>query len=146
MGLTESGDVYVRPGLVLPAAELGWRFSRSGGPGGQHVNKTASRVELRWNPDTSEALSEATRERLMARLASRLDADGSLRIVSAEHRSQHRNRAAAASRLSELLVDALRPRKRRVPTRPSRASKRRRLDAKRRRGETKRQRKPPRDW
>jgi ribosome-associated protein len=146
MGLTESGDIHVRPGLHLPASELSWRFTRSGGPGGQHVNKTASRVELSWNPATSATLSDSTRELLLRRLATRLDADGSLRIVASDHRSQHRNRGEAAARLSTLLADALRPRKRRVPTRPTHSSKRRRLDAKRRRGETKQRRRPPQDW
>ncbi len=145
-GLTGDGDLRVNQDLLVPASELEWRFSRAGGPGGQHVNKTASRAELVWNVKASAVPTERQRSILCDRLASRLDADGSLRISTAEHRSQHRNRGAAADRMAALLAAALQPRKRRRATRPTLASKRRRIDAKRRRGQKKADRRSPRDW
>src|SRR6478672_4786393 len=129
----------------IPESELEERFSRSSGPGGQSVNTTDSRVELRWDVARSSALSEAQRERVLARLATRLD-DGVLSIVASEHRSQWQNRTAARARLTALLAEALEPpAPARRPTRPSRAAKQRRVDAKRRRGELKstRRRPPP---
>ncbi len=114
-------------GLVIPAAELEERFSRSSGPGGQSVNTTDSRVELVFDAALSSALSPAQAARV-----------GTVRIVAAEHRSQHRNRAAARQRLAATLRVALTPPPPpRVPTKPSKASRRRRVEAKRRRGETK---------
>lgn len=124
-------------GLVIPDAELTERFSRAGGPGGQGVNTTDSRVELRWDVAGSAALSEGQRERLLARLDSRLS-DGALVIVASEHRAQLQNRAAARARLAMLVTDALAPPPpARRATTPSRAAKQRRLDAKHRRGELK---------
>ena len=124
-------------GLVIPDAELIERFSRAGGPGGQGVNTTDSRVELRWDLAGSAALSEAQRERLLARLESRL-VGGQLVIVASEHRAQLQNRSAARARLAQLLTDALAPPPpARRPTRPSRAAQQRRLDEKRRRGDLK---------
>lgn len=130
--------------LVIPERELEWRFSRSGGPGGQHSNKVSTRAELRWNVRESEAVSEGARAILLERLAARLDADGTLRVVDAETRSQRENRARARERMREILQAALAPRKRRRPTKPSRASKRRRLEAKRRHSEKKQRRR--KDW
>ena len=130
-------------GLVIPDPELVERFSRSSGPGGQSVNTTASRVELRWDVLASAALGEAQRVRLLDRLAPRLT-DGVVSIVSSEHRSQLQNRTAARARLRMLLIDALAPPPpARRPTRPSRAAKQRRLDAKRHRGELKSKRARP---
>jgi ribosome-associated protein len=131
-------------GLVIPDAELLERFSRSSGPGGQSVNTTDSRVELRWDVAASGALSDTQRTRLMERLGSRLD-DGALTIAASEHRSQLQNRTAARARLAMLLTDALAPPPpARRATRPSRAAKQRRVDAKRRRGELKANRSRPR--
>jgi len=138
-------DLRVTRSLTIPAAELEWRFSRSGGPGGQHVNTSATRVELRWNVLASSAPSPGQRGLILERLAGRLDADGTLRIVAAHSRSQHDNRRAAAERLLALLVEALAPRKRRRATQPSGASKRRRLEAKRKQSE-KKQRRGKIDW
>lgn len=124
-------------GLVIPAGELVERFSRSPGPGGQSVNTSDTRVELRYDVAASTALSDQQRERATARLSRRLE-DGRLVVVASEHRSQHRNRTAARERLVELLRSALAPPPpTRRPTRPTRGSQRRRLDAKRQRGETK---------
>lgn len=120
-------------GLVIPAAELGERFSRSPGPGGQSVNTTDSRVELEYDVAGSAALTDDQRSRLLAGLPSPV-----VRVVASEHRSQHRNRVAARERLAELLRGALAPPPpRRRPTKPSRGSRQRRLDAKKQRGETK---------
>jgi ribosome-associated protein len=130
-------DLPVRPGLVIPAAELDERFSTSGGPGGQHANKTATRVELRFDIAGSSALSEHQRDRLTERFG------GEVRVVVDEERSQLRNRALARERLAGRMRNALVPVRSRRPTRPTMGSKRRRLDAKRQRGETKRDRRRP---
>ena len=124
-------------GLLIPAAELVERFSRSSGPGGQSVNTADSRVELEYDVAGSSALSPTQRQRALANLASRL-VDGKLVVDASEHRSQHRNRVAARERLADLLRSALAPPPPpRRPTKPSRRARQRRLDAKRQRGETK---------
>jgi ribosome-associated protein len=138
-----SKDVVLPRGVVIPAAELEWRTSRSGGPGGQGVNTTDSRVEVRWDVGSSQALSPAQRDRVLDRLASRLTADGVLRLTGSEYRSQHRNRAAVLARFRAVVGEALEPPTPRRPTRPSRAAKQRRLESKRRRGEVKRLRRRP---
>lgn len=130
-------DLVVRPGLVIPAAELEERFSTSGGPGGQHANKTATRVELRFDIAGSAVLSEHQRDRLTERFGDEV------RVVVDEERSQLRNRALARERLAGRMRTALTPVRSRRPTRPTMGSKRRRLDAKRQRGETKRERRRP---
>lgn len=124
----------MRHGLTIPAGELLERFSRSPGPGGQSVNTTDSRVELRFDPASSSALSEPQRARLLHSLDGRL-VGGRIVIAASEHRSQFRNRAAARERLAGILREALTPPPaRRKATRPTRGSQRRRLDAKKRRG------------
>jgi ribosome-associated protein len=124
-------------GLLIPAAELTERFSRSSGPGGQGVNTTDSRVELCWDVAASPSLSGTQRDRVLRRLASRMTG-GVLVLVASEHRSQRQNRTAARARLVALLVEALAPPPpARRATRPSRAAQQRRLDAKRRRSQTK---------
>ena len=141
-----SGDVVVtRHGVVIPAAELEERFSRASGPGGQSVNTTDSRVELRWDVVNSAALDEVQRARVLDRLRHRIT-DGVLSLVASEQRSQTQNRIAARERLGQLLNDALAPPPPpRRPTRPSRAARQLRLDAKRRRGELKAGRRRPDD-
>ena len=136
-------NVRLPNGVVIPETELQMRAARSSGPGGQGVNTTDSKVELRWDLASSTAISDAQRERLQERLASRLTTDGTLILVSQEHRSQHRNREAVRARFRAIVGEALIPERRRRPTRPSKAAKRRRLEAKRRRSEIKRLRKPP---
>ena len=124
-------------GLVVPAAELVERFSRSSGPGGQSVNTTDSRVELEYDVAASTVLTDAQRRRVLHRLEGRLS-DGRVVVDASEHRSQHRNRAAARERLAAAIRSAVAPPPApRVPTKPSKASRRRRVEAKRRRGETK---------
>ncbi|MEI8411825.1 MULTISPECIES: alternative ribosome rescue aminoacyl-tRNA hydrolase ArfB [unclassified Kribbella] len=144
MVLVDSGLV-VRTGVVIPDAELEWRFSRSSGPGGQSVNTTDSRVELSFDVASTTALSDVLRARALERLESRL-VNGVLTVAASEHKSQWRNREAARTRLAALLRDAIAapPRPRR-PTRPSKNAVRRRLDDKKRRGETKRLRGRPDD-
>ena len=136
-------DLVLRPGrgmpdgLVVPDTELVERFSRASGPGGQGVNTTDSRVELRWDVAASSALSETQRARVLDRLSGRL-VDGVLTIVASEHRSQLQNRASARARLTMLLTDALAPPPpARRATRPSKAATQRRLDEKKRRGQVK---------
>ncbi|MGY0537639.1 alternative ribosome rescue aminoacyl-tRNA hydrolase ArfB [Nocardioides sp. YJ-D4] len=119
-------------GLVIPDTELVERFSRSPGPGGQSVNTTDSRVELSWDPAASSSLDERQLARLLAR------SSGPLVVVSHEQRSQHRNRVAARERLADRIRELLAPPPpTRRPTKPTRGSKERRLDAKRQRGQTK---------
>ncbi len=135
-----SRDLTVRSGVVLPAAELRWRFSRSSGPGGQSVNTTDSRVELSFDLAATAALGPVLRERALQRLGGRL-VDGVLTVAASEHRSQLRNREAAQARLVAVVADAIAPPPRqRRPTRPSRAAKERRIAQKKRRGEVKRTR------
>jgi len=130
----------VTPTVGIPRAELEYRASRAGGAGGQHVNTSSTRIELRWNPGRSVSLDEASRALIAERLASRLDGEGWLRVVSSSRRSQQQNREAAETRLTELVRGALMVRKKRRPTRPTRASKEARMAQKRKRSETKRQR------
>ncbi|MBL3686629.1 aminoacyl-tRNA hydrolase [Leucobacter zeae] len=133
----------VTPRLTIPESELGWRFSRSSGPGGQHVNTSDSRVELTWSVVRSRALTSAQRELLLARLEHRL-VDGALTVAASEQRSQLRNREAAMARLAELVAGALAPAPpKRLPTRPTRGSARRHTASKTRRSETKRLRRRP---
>jgi len=125
---------------LIPAEELRWRFSRSGGPGGQAVNTTDSRVELVFDLAATQALPPLLKERALGRLGPRLVA-GELVVVASEHRSQWRNRQAARRRLQALLEEALRPPPPpRRPTRPGRGAVERRLETKRRRASIKSQR------
>jgi ribosome-associated protein len=132
--------LQVNDALSIPRTELDVRVSRASGAGGQHVNKTSSRVEIFWNIQGSRALSEDQRARLLDRLASRLTTEGSVRIVASDMRSQSRNRNLAEERLAELVRRALIIPKKRRPTRPTKASKEARLDKKKRRSHTKRER------
>lgn len=132
----------VTPGLEIPAAELRWHFEPAGGPGGQHANRSATRAELLFDLAGSASLSEEVRARLLARLAGRAPG-GVIRVVADESRSQWRNRQAARRRLASLLEEALRVPRSRRPTRPTVASRLRRLADKRHRKETLRRRRPP---
>ncbi len=132
-------DVRVGEGLVIPDAELELRFTPSGGPGGQHANRANTRVELSWDIESSAVVSESQRRTLVAKLGPRV------RVVVDDERSQARNRELAHQRLGDRVAAALVRQKRRRPTKPSRRSQQRRLDAKRQRGDLKRQRQRPRD-
>lgn len=140
------GYLDIAPDLLLPLSELDFRATRAGGPGGQHVNTSSTRIEVWWAIGDSPTLTDEQRARLLERLATRLDGAGRLRIVASQSRSQLRNREAATERLREVVAAALAVAKSRKRTRPSRAAKAARLEAKRRRSATKRERQaPPRD-
>jgi ribosome-associated protein len=133
-------SLYVSPSLSIPRDELDVRVSRSSGAGGQHVNKTSSRVEIFWNIAGSRALDDEQRARLQEKLSSRLTREGSIRVVASDMRSQSRNRELAEERLRDLIAKSLIvPRKRRA-TKPTKAAKEARLEAKRRQSSKKRER------
>lgn len=135
-----SGDLQVTGSVVVPAAALNWRFSRSSGPGGQGVNTADSRVELSVAPLELPGLSDAQAQRLSERLGASL-VDGVLTIAASEHRQQLRNRQAARERLAAVLRAALAPPPRaRRRTKPTRGSQERRIEAKKQRGQLKKQR------
>jgi ribosome-associated protein len=120
--MPEPRGIEVNDSLVIPDSELDVRATRSSGAGGQHVNKTSSRIEISWNVRESKAISDEQRAILSERLASRISTDGSIRVVSSETRSQLRNRERAEARLAEIIRRALTIRKKRKPThRPRRA-------------------------
>lgn len=129
--------------LSIPLSELSFRFSRSSGPGGQHVNKSETRVELLFDVANSPSLTDAQRERVMRGLASRIDGAGVLHVTSQATRSQKQNRDLAIARFTRLMRKALERPKKRRPTKPSRQAKERRLRAKKRRSEIKRYRRKP---
>jgi ribosome-associated protein len=132
-----SNHLQIRPGVAVPLTEIDLRASRSSGPGGQHANVTASRVEAVFDVAASEALTDSQKARISARLGPRVTASAQ------DTRSQLRNRELALERLSQRLAHALEVRRPRTATRPTKASKRRRVDAKKRRGEVKRGRRRP---
>lgn len=140
------GDALeVTPTVRIPYAEIVLTAISGGGPGGQHVNKSATRIALQWNVRTSVALHDEQRTRVLQQLASRVDGDGAIRIVAGEYRSQQQNRRAALERLQQLIARALViPRVRRA-TKPSRGAVQERLSDKRKRAETKQQRRRDHD-
>ncbi len=135
-----SQDLVVRSGLILPAGELRYRFSRSSGPGGQNVNKVESRVEVAFDVASSPSLTDRQRGQIQHALAGRIDLDGVIRLVVQDSRSQWANREAAREKLAALIRSALTPRKRRIATGPSRGSKERRFRAKKARSTIKKNR------
>ena len=140
-----SEPLRVNRNLSIPPDEITLRFSPSGGPGGQHANRSSTRVDLSWNVDASRVLGPRQRARIKGHLRNRLDGSGTLRLSSDKHRSQTRNREEVLARLARLVSEALQPRRARVATTPSRAAKERRLRSKRRRSETKKLRRAPLD-
>ena len=131
---SDHATIPIRSGVAVPRRELTFRATRSGGPGGQHVNTSSTRVELTWSPGTSRALSPELRARAVARLAARLDGRGVLRLVSERTRSQLQNKEDVTERFVELLRSALTLPKARRATKVSKGIKARRLDAKKRHG------------
>jgi ribosome-associated protein len=138
----EHSLLRVNEQLAIPLAELSFRATRSGGPGGQHVNTSATRVELLFNVAGSPSLSEAQRARIMERLAGRIDGEGVLRLASSAQRSQHQNREDVTQRFVMLIADALVERKPRRKTKMPRAAKEARLKEKKKRAQVKKHRGP----
>ena len=137
------GDVRVNGRLTIPAAELTYRASRSGGPGGQHVNTSSTRVELVWDVGASGVLTEEQRARLLDKLAGRISGEGLLSLAGSSSRSQHRNRQEVTERFTEVVRSALEVPKPRRKTKPPRAAAERRLRQKKRRSEAKKLRRNP---
>ncbi|MGZ8397656.1 MAG: alternative ribosome rescue aminoacyl-tRNA hydrolase ArfB [Gemmatimonadales bacterium] len=141
--MADDSALDITPELRLPLSELEYLASRSGGPGGQHVNTSSTRIEVWWDVANSPSLNPEQRAQLLERLRARLDSAGRLRVVSSGTRSQLRNREDATDRLRTVVAAGLAITKKRKPTKPTRAAKAARLDAKRRRAATKRHRRPP---
>jgi ribosome-associated protein len=135
-----SERIDINSGLSIPLDELQFRFVRSSGPGGQHVNKSATHVELSFDVVQSPSLSEAHKQRILSVLKNSIDSEGVLHVESQSTRSQLQNRRDTLARFQSLLRQALKPRKKRRPTRPTPASRERRLEKKKRRGALKRKR------
>lgn len=140
----DDSTISIRDELFIPKSELTFRASRAGGPGGQHVNTSSTRVELVWDVAGSPSVTETQRRRIRSKLANRVSQEGLLQLADASTRSQHRNREAVTDRFRELLEEALTVAKPRKKTKPTRASRERRLQAKKQRSEVKRMRKPVR--
>jgi ribosome-associated protein len=135
-----SDDLKVSRSLTIPGAEIELTFSASGGPGGQHANKAATRVDLIWNVDRSAVLGPRQRDRIRSKLRHRIDSQGNLRLTSDAQRSQLRNREDVRRRLARMVGEALVPAKKRIGTKPSRSATEKRIQEKKHRGELKRQR------
>jgi ribosome-associated protein len=142
-GLVNEDRIQIGHDLSIPPGELVYRTSRSGGPGGQHVNTSSTRVELVWDVEASPSLTVEQRARIRERLANRISAEGRLMIASSATRSQHRNRADVTERFVSLLREALHVPKPRIKTRPGRAAREERLRAKKHRSRTKQLRRAP---
>jgi ribosome-associated protein len=133
-------DIEVMPGLNVPRSEIDYRATRAGGPGGQHVNTSSTRVELLWNIDRSAALTDEQRARIKVKLRKRISEDGTLRLTSASSRSQHQNKEDVTRRFANMLEQVLRIPKPRKKTKVPRAMKEARLQAKKNRSRVKQQR------
>lgn len=136
-------DIELRRGVRVPETELDLRASRSSGPGGQSVNTTSSKIELRWNVRESGALTPVQRQRVLEQLSNRITGDGVLILTGSEYKSQHQNSQAVRARFRAIVSDALEPPTPRRTTRVSRSQKRKRLDNKRKHSDKKRLRRPP---
>ena len=136
-------DLEVTKNVTIAGYELWFTTSRAGGPGGQHVNKTETAVQLHWIPANLGSLNPSVKQMLLRRLANKLTQDGELQVSAQDERSQLRNKDIARERMAHMISQALKPRKRRIKTKPSRAAKRRRLDNKKKRGDLKKLRQNP---
>jgi ribosome-associated protein len=137
----DTTDLAINSQLRLPLVELRYRFARSSGPGGQHVNKAETQVELTFDVAHSPSLSDAQRQRILSKLKNLIDGEGVLHLTAQSERSQLRNREAVTERFQQLLAQALHVPKKRRPTKPSAASHERRIASKKRRGQIKKLRK-----
>jgi ribosome-associated protein len=142
---SDPASIPINRRFSIPRAEIRLQATRSGGPGGQHVNTSSTRIQLTWDVAGSPSLSDRRRHLLRSRLGNRIDQNGVLHLSVDTHRSQHRNRREALDRLADLVAEALRQPAARKPTRPPRAAKERRLKEKKRRGEMKKLRGRVRD-
>jgi ribosome-associated protein len=140
MQMNSDSHIEINPQLAIPRAELDYRATRAGGPGGQHVNTSSTRVELLWNVDQSPSVSDEQRERLKVKLRKRIGADGVFRLTSAASRSQHQNKEDVTRRFANMLEQALRIPKPRKKTKVPRAMKEARLQSKKNRSRVKQQR------
>ncbi len=138
--MPDEGILEITEAVWIPRAELTFRATRSGGPGGQHVNTSSTRIELTWDVAGTPNLDEAQRARVRDKLTNRIDGEGVLHLAASDSRSQYQNKEAVIERFRELLRQALEVPKARKRTRPSRAAKEQRLSAKRRQSEKKRMR------
>lgn len=132
-----SDALQVTDTIAIPRSELLYRASRSGGAGDQHVNTSSTRIELLWAFQQSTALTDLEKDRILAKLGARIDAEGMLRVVAGNRRSQLQNRIAAEERLAELVRAAMHVARKRKPTKPTKASKEKRLSGKKLRSKTK---------
>ena len=132
--------LFIQPGILIPSSNFSFEFSRAGGPGGQHVNTTDTRVRLRFALERCDALHGSVKRRLMQAHPSAVTNAGELILTCDQYRSRHRNIEVVRERLIEWIVAALKPPKKRRPTKPTKASKRRRLDSKKKRGDIKKKR------
>ena len=137
MASAVDNTIIINSELRLPQAEVRYRTTRSSGPGGQHVNKTETQVELLFDVVHSPSLSDDQRQRLLSKLKNMIDSEGVLHLTAQSERSQLRNRETVTARFQEVLVAALRVPKKRRPTKPSAASKAKRIESKKRRGQIK---------
>ena len=137
----DTTDLTINSQLRLPLAELRYRFARSSGPGGQHVNKAETQVELTFDVAHSPSLSDVQRQRILSKLKNLIDGEGVLHLTAQSERSQLRNREAVTERFQQLLAQALHVPKKRRPTKPSAASHERRIEGKKQRGQIKKLRK-----
>ena len=131
------GRLRIGPALSIPVSELTYRATRAGGPGGQHVNTSSTRVELTWDVAASPSLDDEQRARILERLKRRIDSSGVLRMTDATTRSQHRNRERVTERFAEVVASAFVEKKKRKPTKVPRAVKEARLEQKKQRAQTK---------
>ncbi|HLF25719.1 MAG TPA: alternative ribosome rescue aminoacyl-tRNA hydrolase ArfB [Anaerolineae bacterium] len=143
--MSDTDHLFITPNIIIPLAELTFRFVRSRGPGGQHVNKAATQVELTFDVVGSPSLNDTQKRRIRSALKNLIDKNGVLHLESQSTRSQLRNRHDVSARFQSLLRTALRPRKKRLSTQPTAAARERRLEKKKRRGALKRVRRTPVD-
>ena len=143
--MDDSTILNVTPVLSIPRSEIQYRATRAGGPGGQHVNTSSTRIELLWDLTNSVAVTDEQRERLRTKLAARLDSEGMVRVVASDRRSQGQNKQSADERLVALVKNALHIAKKRRATKPTRAAKERRLSEKKKHSDKKRERRPDSD-
>ena len=135
--------IVINSHLIISSSEIAYRTTRSSGPGGQHVNKTESQVELLFDVARSPSLTEVQRQRILGQLKNLVDQDGVLHLTAQSERSQLRNREIVTARFQAVLAAALRVPKRRRPTKPTAASKTKRIESKKRRGQIKQLRRSP---